>query len=135
MPPPGYRAAILAALPATRLDLPELAHTTVSTVQRWLKILHDAGEIHIGGWKRSVGRGAIQPIWYAGQGTDKRCTLKRLTDQQTSARYRRSIEGTEKGDIRKAKRQASYYRVKAAKMGDPMLNALFGLQPTKKEGV
>lgn len=126
MPPPGYRAAILAALPATRLDLPALAHTTTSTVQRWLKILHDAGEIHIGAWKRADGQGAMQPIWYSGAGKDARCTLKRLTVQQTSARYRRSIAGTEKGDLRAARRQASYYKTKAAKQGDPLINALFG---------
>jgi hypothetical protein len=127
MPPVGFRQQVKGALPGTYAEIMEKAHVSHTTAKRWLKELRDAGECHIGKWKRSLDtRGHYQPVWVAGPGKDVRCTLKPMTSAQASARYRRKHRDDEKGDRMRARDRTRHFTERARTVGDPLVRALFG---------
>jgi hypothetical protein len=63
--------------------------------------MREAGQMHIGKWKRPKAQGALQPIFHAGQGEDAPCTLTRRSDADYKRKYfkrvRRAIEKARDG--------------------------------------
>lgn len=133
MPPVGYRDYLLRSLPGTPKELIERTGLNPRTVTGLLKKLRASAELHIGKWSRSQGRGNFQPTYVAGPGKDAVCKLKPLTDSQIGKRCWARMKGTPAHDRRKAKDTARYFAKKAAKRGDPMINALHGRNPQQQK--
>lgn len=128
MPPVGYRKQVEAALPGTSEDIVARSGVMVSTVVRWIRIMRDAGECHIIGWRRTKGTGgAIKAVYAAGPGVDARCRLKRLPGALYNKRHRAKVaEDPERDIARLAKKKADYWTRRAKLQGDPLVSALFG---------
>ena len=119
------RREILAAMPATMVELIERTSASSCSMSRILRQLHGERRCHIGGWKKG-GSGIPTPVYYAGDGTDHNCGLKRLTKAQANKRYKKNL-------IRRGlyadylQRNAAQQRAATLrKRGDPLVNALFG---------
>lgn len=135
MPPPGYREAVKRALPGTSQDIVKKSGVMPSTVVRWLRIMRDAGECHIGSWKRTIGTGgALKAVYVRGPGADAPMP-KRLGDAEYSERYRiKCMNDPEKRRLRLTQRSNYYWSKKAATQGDPLINALFGKGRVAEKG-
>lgn len=70
-------------------------HAAIQSKLKWSKshaayrvtVMREAGQLHIGGWKRPKAQGALQPIFHAGQGEDAPCTLTRRSDADYKRKY------------------------------------------------
>lgn len=126
MPPVGCRERVKNALPGTYKEICAKAHVSQGTAKRWLHELRDAGECHIGAWKRSLDtRGMYQRVWVAGPGKDKRCTFKPLTSAEYCRRYRQKHRNDEIGQRRRQRDSARHFIERARTVGDPLVQALF----------
>lgn len=106
-------AAVLAALPATKADLPRRAEVDRTTVFRVMAELHKGGKVHVGAWQPHPIHGPPMAIYHAGPGEDVPDTIPRLTKKQLSDRYEKRIKGTERHDKRKAKHRSRHWEKKA----------------------
>ena len=129
--PISYGQRIFDALPGTYLELIERGFASRGTVYLWIKRYRAEGKCHIGGWKRTEGRGgSYQPVFVAGPGKDVACRFKQLTSKQYNARYFKKLKATDQLDefrTRKAVREHARYTVKKAQAGklvDPITAAL-----------
>ena len=125
MPPVGYKAQVVAAMPGTVPEITVKCGMTVTTVKRWIRIMRAAGESHIGSWKRCEGSGGFQSIHVLGAGFDAPCRLKPFTGAQYSKRSRRNAKVDGRADIAQARRSAKYYARKAAAAPHDWTAALF----------
>lgn len=67
---------ILAAMPGTRREIEKSTGLAKTTVFRRAAQLHAAGWCHIGGWRVGGHGGFYQPVYKAGAGKDRPCTLQ-----------------------------------------------------------
>lgn len=104
-----------------------------TTIWRHLKDLHEAGECHISGWQRVDNGGPPMPIYKAGPGKDKPCTLKPYTEAQKSRRYRRKARKNGSWEDRLSKQRARHHADKPARR-DPIVEALFGPKRATNQG-
>lgn len=125
MPPVGYKAQVVAAMPGTVPEIVVRSGMTESTVKRWICIMRAAGESHIGSWKRSVGPGQFQSIHVLGPGDDAACKLRPFTVAECSKRARRAGRINGNADAIQARRSAKYYAKKAASAAHDWAAALF----------
>lgn len=118
------RAVVLAALPATQVQVQRKTGLGQATVSRWLSDLKAAGEIHVGGWRRAKVGGPFAAFWKPGPGTDVPCNLQPLTSAQRSERRHNRRKKQEAAD--RADRSA---RLAAAMVvrRDPLVAAFFGV--------
>lgn len=122
-----HTVEILKNLPATFADLVIKAELPLHTVKYRIKVMRADNLCHRGGWERVTGTGGkFMPVFHAGPGKDVRCQLKPLTSKQYDARARKKRKNTEAGELRLAKGRARQWRLKAERVGDPLVNALFG---------
>lgn len=127
---PSHRPQVEAALPGTLGDISERSGVQLSTVVRWLRIMRDAGECHIGGWERTSGTGGpIKAVYVLGPGKDAKCTLKRLSTATYSARHRAKTRKDGRREHVLAKNRSDYWADRAKVQGDPLILALFGRAP------
>lgn len=106
-------AAVLAALPATKAEIPERAGVHRATVFKVIAELHKGRQVHIGAWQPHTLHGPPMAIYYAGPGDDVPDTLPRLTKKQIADRYEQRIKGTERHDLRKARHRSRHWEKKA----------------------
>lgn len=66
------RAAVLAALPGSCNDIAAASGLEVGTVQKWVRLLRDESEIHIGAWQRAKAQGGPSAVYVRGPGEDAR---------------------------------------------------------------
>lgn len=113
------RALVLAALPATQVQVHRKTGLGQATVSRWLSDLKAAGEIHVGGWRRSRHGGPFAARWVVGPGKDAPCKLNPLSPSERNVK-RRSREALERDD--RSRRLAAALVVRR----DPLVAAFFG---------
>lgn len=127
MPPVGYKAQVAAALPGTVPEVIIRCGLTESTVKRWIRLMREAGECHIGSWKRSTGSGAFQSVHMLGPGKDARCRLKARTGAQYSVKYRENMKKDGRIDLSSARRSARYWADKATQQPHDWASLLFSI--------
>lgn len=117
MPKPGYKNYLMSAMPGTRQELRAKTGLGATTITRWIKTLHELGEIHISGWHRPakgvpVARYSAGP---AGLQGEAKCRIRPMSAAQVSKRYRQRIEreDPDRWDVRLAM-QANYARERRA---------------------
>lgn len=119
---------ILNAMPARVPDIALAVDLPQTSVLRAVKVLHAAGNCHIGAWKRSD-RGSPAAIYRAGPGVDVVCRLKNFTQHEKDRRHQRKMRTdpalSDAYDKRASQDRSRYWIDKAAK-GDPLVLALFG---------
>lgn len=125
MPPVGYKAQVIAAMPGTVPEIIAASGMNESTVKRWIRLMRAAGESHIGSWKRSNHQGAFQSVHVIGQGDDAPCRLKPWTMAQCCKRSRRNAKADGRAEFTQARRSAKYYAKKAAAAPHDWAAALF----------
>lgn len=125
MAPVEKRSVIISAMPGTMRDIMAKAKVSRRSVQKWVTVLRNESACHITGWHRIKGPGGHAPIYAHGVGLDQPCTLQPISNPTRWKRYkaRRSVD---QHDLTKARDIARYFRRKAEKHGDSMVNALFG---------
>lgn len=106
-------AAVLAALPATKAEIPGRADVHRTTVFKVVAELHKGRQVHIGAWQPHTLHGPPMAIYHAGPGDDAPDTLPRLTKKQIADRYEQRIKGTERHDLRKARHRSRHWEKKA----------------------
>ncbi len=125
MPRPTRRADVLAALPGTAPEICASTGLAKSVVWRWLGLLREDCECHVGGWVRVPGGGPFQARYVAGPGVDAICRLRPFTEAQKSARFRRKARSNGSWLDRLAQVRGRYW-ANRPKRRDPMIEALFG---------
>lgn len=118
----AYRAVVFAALPATQAQIREKTGLGAGTVCRWIKALHEDGEIHIGVWIRTGGKWAA--FYHPGAGKDEPAPTPK-TKAERSRKYIRKAKETGRYEVMLAKERARYWKKKGIKR-DPLVAALFG---------
>lgn len=135
--PKCYRQLVFDALPGSVSDI--MAKTTFSqrTVQKWIRSFRTAAEddplkARIIDWRRSDVSGPFIPIHGAGGGPDAVCELLAYdTNSQLTWQRRKERWTDEQRDYYRLKSRTNAQVRRAAKRGDPMVNALFGKTPSK----
>lgn len=133
MPPVGERATIKAAqgmkqqvadaLPGTLAEITAKSGVKRMTVVRWLRIMRDSGECHVGKWKRSAGSGPLMRVYVAGKGVDaKRPERLSMAVYKQRYRQRHPLEV----DIYNARRRAISEANRAARTPQNWASALMG---------
>lgn len=115
------RSAVFGTLPATPRDIREQTGLGVTTIWRWLKDLHQSGEIHIERWVRGDTPGPWLPVYAPGEGRDARKPTPK-TDAQVSRAYRARARRSGEWEHRLARQRARYWAGRARP--DPLLVAL-----------
>lgn len=122
----SQRGAVQAYLPGTRGQIVAGTGLSKMQVQHRLRIMHAAGEVHIGGYVRALGTsGRFSPVFHDGPGTDVECRLKKQNNKIYSKRWRKVHQHDEVMAIRRAKDQQRYWDRRGA-VPDPLIKALFG---------
>jgi hypothetical protein len=86
-PQNSRRQEVLDALPGSHVGVYEKTGMHRNVIGRWLKKLHDAGDIHIIGWGRTPGGGPFVPTYADGPGEDVPCTLKPIPMRENWHRH------------------------------------------------
>lgn len=73
--------------PLSKYDLELRCHLAMRNVNAYLKVMHEAGEIHIAGYRRDSPHGSPTTMWAYGQGVDAKKPRPRTKAEQ-SRRYR-----------------------------------------------
>ena len=76
------------------------------SVTRLVKGLHERGEIRITGWKRNLGGGPSVPVYTAGPGLNRTCTLHYRTGAEWSKLTRERAKKSGQHEINAAKKRA-----------------------------
>lgn len=124
MPPVGYKAQVIAAMPGTVPEIMARSGMTKSTVKRWITLMREAGECHIDRWIRPDGPGGFMPVHIIGEGKDARCHLKAFSGAHYSKKSRRKAKEEGKAEFTQARRSAQYYAKKATAKPHDWLHAL-----------
>lgn len=74
--------------PLTKFDLELRCFLSMRTVNAYLKVMHEAGDIHIFGYRRDTPHGPPTTVWKWGAGKDAKKPRPR-TYAETSRKYRR----------------------------------------------
>ena len=119
------RAVVLAALPGNLNTITASTGLGRTTVWRWLKDIHQAGESHITSWSRTEGGGPFLPTYTAGPGADAKCKLKPLTQAQKTARHMAKAKRDGRWEFRAAAQRARWAADRANYKKDPLMAALF----------
>lgn len=117
--------AILGAMPGTRTEIIARSGLSKDTIARVIPIVHDGEQSHIGEWLPHPVGGPSMAVFYTGPGVDAIDDLPRMTHKELSARYEKSIRGTEKHDRRNAKSRSRHWEKKAAAARHTWASALF----------
>lgn len=135
MPPVGYKKQIVAEFPGTRNEIIERSGVARGTVTGWLTRMHNAEprECHIGDWRRSEGKGGIQPIYFSGPGDDVVCKLKPYTAKQVNKRYRKKAREDGRLQLSYARQSAKRHAKKAARTQNTWMGALLALPANAKK--
>ncbi|MBV8649705.1 hypothetical protein [Paludibacterium sp.] len=118
---PSVRQAVFDALPGTIKQVAKKSGASGGSTRYWLKQMHIAGEIHIGGWRRS--QGAKQMVYHAGPGNDKP-EPRTFTQAEMLARFEKKHPGRHR-DIKNASARRAYRREKLDAKGCGWMAALF----------
>ncbi len=118
----NYKQAIADALPGTLGEIAAKSGARLGTVVRWLRIMRDADECHVGSWKRADGAGGFKRVYVDGPGRDAPCRLKRLSNTVYSARYRASHPDVV--ELRAIRTRGKYWADKAATTPQSWASAL-----------
>ena len=86
MAPPSRKHEVIAALPGTCPQIVKRSGVCQDSVNKWVRRLHDAGEIHITGWSWSGCNKT--PRYTLGPGKDAKCRLKVFTVAEHCQNYR-----------------------------------------------
>lgn len=124
-----YRDLVLAAMPGSRSEIAAATSMSRGSAGKWIDQLHDEGKCHIGAWKRPE-KGPRMPVYFAGEGKDKSCTLKVFTEAEKSKRFRKKARADGRWEERNAVLRARYAADAAPRRRDPIMDALFGRRPT-----
>ena len=116
-------------MPGTKAHLVARSGVSQSAVLRWVRLMHEAGEIYIAGWERHPRAGAPMAVYAIGRKPDAECKLKTLTKRQIRLRFEAKAKKDGRYDSMQARWRARYWTRKAAAVGDPMVAALFGAAP------
>jgi hypothetical protein len=129
----AQRAFIMASLPAGYAEIGEALGLGRGGARHHVTELQMEGLVHIGSWRRTVGRGGkFAPVFHAGAGVDVPCKLKALTDKEYSRRWRKLHRNDESMDRKRASDRQRHWDKKAKTIGiaaDPLMAALFGKTP------
>lgn len=117
--------AILAVLPATKVEIEQLTGINHTTVVKVVREMHRSTTIHVGKWRPHPVHGPSMAVYYAGPGEDAKDELPRLTRKQISDRYEKRLKGTEGYHKRKARHRNRYWTEKAAATPKNWAAALF----------
>lgn len=125
------------ALPGTNREIALRTGFYQNTVWLALKKLRAAGLCHVGGWQR-VHEGEFGVHWVrvyvAGPGKDAPCRFTKRTAEENTRRCTERAKESGYHETICARKRARYWEQKAAKRGDPLVNAFFGKkQPTEKQ--
>lgn len=124
---PNYKQAIVAALPATTVEIMAAASCSQMVVLKWITRLRaeplgTGAHVYLKRWKRTGGRRA--PVWAVGDVPDAPMPA-RLTDAAYSRRAYKKRKIVE--DEIRANRKAARANAKVmSKRRDPLVGALFG---------
>lgn len=122
----SQRGAVQAYLPGTRAQIIAGTGLTTMQVQHRLRMMHAAGEVHIGNYVRALGTsGRFSPVFYDGPGEDVECKLKMQNDKIYSRRWRKAHKDDEVMEARRKKDRQRYWEKRGA-VADPLVSALFG---------
>lgn len=106
--------------PLTAYDLELIVYLDHRNVRAYLRILKNAGEIHISDWVRSASVGPPTPAWGYGEGKDKsRPTAKSAAQRRRKARKSQDLRDRE-ALIKRALRSKGVMYVDGA----PVLNTM-----------
>lgn len=121
---------ILALLPRSVNDLTDVMDLSRTGIRHHVNSMLSMRMIHVGAWKRTQGEGgSYQPVYHVGEGVNVACKLTPNTPAERSKKYLKNLkkrDGQEEYERQKAARRALYHAKKAAKKGDPLVNAFFG---------
>lgn len=118
------RALVLGSLPATQNEISLRLGMAQSSVSRWLGLLFESGEAHIGRWQRT--RAKFEGVWVAGGGQHVACDLLPLKVDKRSPSWRAEAE-KDPMDRDAADRARRLAEIKVRR--DPMDEAFFGPGP------
>lgn len=132
---------IIAAMPGGIGDLARKTGFTQSMILKRLSVMRAPVDekgarmiTHIKSWKRSdAGHGNFIGVHVAGPGSDVKCTLKRLTQQQKQKRWRKAAIRSGKLEEVYARAKAKREQKAAVQNGDQFINALFGAPAQRKQ--
>lgn len=125
---------LLAAMPGTRREIEKSTGLAKTTVFRRAAQLHTAGWCHISGWRGDGHGGRYQPVFKAGQGKDRVCTLQPLPPEVTQLRFREKARKSGAWADRAARIRARYYADKATKQPQSWLSALLAVPRAREAG-
>ena len=74
-------------VPLSKYDLERRCFVTKRNINEYLKLMHQAGEIHIAAYHQIRGRGSMSRYWLYGSGEDAKYP-KRKTQAQKAKEYR-----------------------------------------------
>ena len=111
--------------PHTRVQLQQALELCEAVVWRWVKLLHDARQIHVDEWCRPKGCRRYVPVYALGDGPDApKPEGKTKAQEDRDYRARRRKDPARMADERARKRRR-YWATKPA-FRDPLTAALFG---------
>ncbi|MES2262133.1 MAG: hypothetical protein V4724_26735 [Pseudomonadota bacterium] len=128
----NFREYVLGAMPGTKTHIVTRSGVSQAAVLRWVRKLHEAGEIYISGWRPHPRAGAHMAIYSIGNQPDVKCKIKALTKRQIRLRFEAKAKEDGRYDGIKARWRSRYWTRKAAAVGDPMVSALFGAAPARE---
>ena len=73
--------------PLSKFDIEARCFISIRNANNYLKLMHEAGEIHIAGYERLSPHGSPTTMWAHGQGVDAK-KPKPKSDKQKSREYR-----------------------------------------------
>lgn len=95
--------------PLTKFDLELRCHLSVRNVNAYLKVMHEAGDIHIHGYRRDTPHGPPTTVWAWGSGVDAR-KPRPQTQRETSRKYRQRNPEAVIREIKRKRRQRELAR-------------------------
>lgn len=95
--------------PLTKFDLELRCHLSVRNVNAYLKVMHEAGDIHIHGYRRDTPHGPPTTVWAWGTGKDAKKPRPR-TYAEIARSYRKRNPEAVIREIKRKRRQRELAR-------------------------
>lgn len=95
--------------PLTKFDLELRCHLSVRNVNAYLKVMHEAHDIHIHGYRRDTPHGPPTTVWAWGAGIDAK-KPRPQSQRETSRKYRQRNPEAVIREIKRKRRQRELAR-------------------------